>query len=514
MPDIRVTDEQGTVHVFPDGSTPEMIAKALNVEPPSAEASSIASLPNPAMEARTALLRSSKLTRGVLGLYPGAAEDQLAKERENAQLKGTLSGLMGLPNTSYITPEQAKTGIAVGGLAAGGMSAPIATATGLVGGVTGDALFKKTAKMAGASEGEAEMWGTTGGIIGGLYGGEAGNVLSGKIAKLPISAQGVWNKITGYSKALEEARNANQAAYLLSEQKGAQAITEAQGKVAAAKAAEPQGPLGEWTKLNQAIGTPAKAIRIGRGVSDAESAYGVPGRGLAVEGFDSASLAKMTPPEQAAAIGPKWQAAGRAVSDTVEKATQEGKTLDVGDSVFKVLKKIPDPHLQERAIEVFNDTARNLGIVDQRAATPTQALQLRQALKSHASFGPTGDLASLRGIGAQLYRAVSGDLHGAVDGLREVDMHYGDLTEAVSAIQKQTGKYMVGKWTPPQTAVEKAMAKVPEMPNVSPYKPLPSSEEYSRAMAKKLLGLGGAAGAGAGAGLALYGKLSDMLKGP
>lgn len=34
MPDIRVQDEQGTVHVFPDGSTPEMIAKAMNVKPP------------------------------------------------------------------------------------------------------------------------------------------------------------------------------------------------------------------------------------------------------------------------------------------------------------------------------------------------------------------------------------------------------------------------------------------------------------------------------------------------
>lgn len=37
MPDVRVQDEQGTVHVFPDGSTPEMIAKAMNVKLPSAE---------------------------------------------------------------------------------------------------------------------------------------------------------------------------------------------------------------------------------------------------------------------------------------------------------------------------------------------------------------------------------------------------------------------------------------------------------------------------------------------
>jgi hypothetical protein len=35
MPEIRVEDEQGTVHVFPDGSTPDMIAKVMNVKPPS-----------------------------------------------------------------------------------------------------------------------------------------------------------------------------------------------------------------------------------------------------------------------------------------------------------------------------------------------------------------------------------------------------------------------------------------------------------------------------------------------
>jgi hypothetical protein len=34
MPEIHVTDEQGTEHIFPDGSTPEMIAKVLNVKPP------------------------------------------------------------------------------------------------------------------------------------------------------------------------------------------------------------------------------------------------------------------------------------------------------------------------------------------------------------------------------------------------------------------------------------------------------------------------------------------------
>lgn len=36
MGEVRVQDERGNIHVFPDGSTPEMIAKAMNVKPPAA----------------------------------------------------------------------------------------------------------------------------------------------------------------------------------------------------------------------------------------------------------------------------------------------------------------------------------------------------------------------------------------------------------------------------------------------------------------------------------------------
>jgi hypothetical protein len=39
MPEIHVVDAQGVTHVFPDGSTPEMIAKAMNVKPPDANPS-------------------------------------------------------------------------------------------------------------------------------------------------------------------------------------------------------------------------------------------------------------------------------------------------------------------------------------------------------------------------------------------------------------------------------------------------------------------------------------------
>jgi hypothetical protein len=47
MPEIRVTDEQGTVHVFPDGSTPEMISKAMNLKPPDRIATAKANIDSP-----------------------------------------------------------------------------------------------------------------------------------------------------------------------------------------------------------------------------------------------------------------------------------------------------------------------------------------------------------------------------------------------------------------------------------------------------------------------------------
>lgn len=33
MPEVHVTDEQGTEHIFPDGSTPDMISRAMNLRP-------------------------------------------------------------------------------------------------------------------------------------------------------------------------------------------------------------------------------------------------------------------------------------------------------------------------------------------------------------------------------------------------------------------------------------------------------------------------------------------------
>lgn len=95
MPEVRVQDEQGNVHVFPDGSTPEMIAQAMNVKPPSAnfnanaEASKPTELPG----------ASEQLKRFAVGIPVGAAKSAAQT------LFGTGQGPV---DTSFIA---AKTGV-------------------------------------------------------------------------------------------------------------------------------------------------------------------------------------------------------------------------------------------------------------------------------------------------------------------------------------------------------------------------------------------------------------------
>jgi len=360
------------------------------------------------------------------------------------------------------------------------------------------------AAAGGAGPKEAAITGATGAVL--QPAAELGSMALSTIGKklLAPAAEKLgdfWSNVTGYTKALEEAKTANYTRYLAAEQKASQAVAEGQANVAAVKAAQPQGQLGNWSDLNQSIGTSAaKTIRIGKGSADITNAYGIPGRGLEAEGFTKEALQKMTPPEQAAAIGPRFQAAGKAVQATADKATENGVTFDAGKSVFSVIKdRIKDPSLQEKAIEIINSHQRELGIDNIRQATPTQGLALRQALRNDANFSPTATIDSLKGVGRAIYSAVSSDLHDAVPGMKTVDMHYGDLAQAVDTVRQNTGKYMAGKWTPPQTAVQKAEAAVPELPNSSPYTPLPAEDAYSTAMIKKLAGwgfLGGSAAEG------------------
>jgi hypothetical protein len=203
------------------------------------------------------------------------------------------------------------------------------------------------------------------------------------------------------------------------------------------------GPEEIHQELNDAIGAKANSIRIGRGAQSMDEAATNPGRGLANEGFEASELKNMTPVERMAAIKPKLDAAGKAIDDVISKATDAGKVVDVGNTATETLGKIADPKLQEKAIDTFNSLAKEIGITNQRAATPEQALQLRRALGGGARFGPSGDLSSLAGVRAGLYRSVNSDLRDVVPTLGALDQHYSDLNGAIGAVQSQVGKAAV-----------------------------------------------------------------------
>jgi hypothetical protein len=355
----------------------------------------------------------------------------------------------------------------------------------------------------------------------------------------------------------ETARQANISRYQALEQENKQAQNAAtQANISRYKEAEQEyaekagslppaapGEQQQWRDINNAIRVPANSVKMGRGAISLDQAASMPGRGLAREGFTADSLAKMSPMEQSAALAPKWKAAGQAVEDTAKAASAKGATLDVGKSAYGIFDSIPDPNLQEKAIDTFNDTARSLGIENQRAVTPTQALEFRRALRSNARFTPQGDLGSLQGIGAQLYRSVSRDLHDAVPELLPVDRHYSDLTGAMTTIQKNVARYATNlvppaprgltapnyadyKPGPPSltSAPYKPIPSLPERPtpetlNVSPYKPLPGvspptdvaairAQQASKAALK-----GGKYIAGATLGYGVYSKLRDLMGG-
>lgn len=197
-----------------------------------------------------------------------------------------------------------------------------------------------------------------------------------------------------------------------------------------------------WQAINEAIGTKATNIRIGKGTASIEEAATMPGRALEKEGFTAAQLKKMTPIEQGAAITPKWNAAGQAVDHAVADATVKGATFNPAQSQLAVIQKINNPELQQTAVKQLSKLMEDLGISDANAISPQQGLHLRRALQPGARFGPNGDLNSLGSIRANLYRAVSQDLQQAVPGLKQLDQHYSDLNEAVKATQGAARKYL------------------------------------------------------------------------
>jgi hypothetical protein len=210
-----------------------------------------------------------------------------------------------------------------------------------------------------------------------------------------------------------------------------------------------------WQKANSVLGVKPSAIRIGEQATGIEQAATNPGRTLVKVGLDGDRLASMTPVERQAAIAPQLNKAGQAIRDSIDGATQAGVTLDAGKSTFGIVKGIRNPLLQQQAVDALSAIQHELGIENLRSATPAEARDFRDALKYGARFSAGGDLWSLADVRANLYRAVSSDLEGAVPNLDKLNEAYSDLKEGAKAARNATAKAAVTAPEPPPTGLQK-----------------------------------------------------------
>jgi hypothetical protein len=328
-----------------------------------------------------------------------------------------------------------------------------------------------------------EFAGTVAGAMatGGLSEGPGALKLLGRSAATGVGAG--TGAFAGGATPTEAAETGGMAAV---SQPVAEAIGAVGSKLLSPKAAPAASSItDEWRKINDAIGVKANAIRIGENATDLSQAATMPGRALAKVGLTSDQLAKMTPLEQQQAIAPVRQQAASDLNRAFQEATDAGTKFDVGKSAFDVFKNIKGPG-QQKAIDAFNDLAQEVGITNQRQATPLEARELRQALSYGARFGQGGDLSSLASIRAELYRAVNRDLHGTVPGLQDLDQFFSDVKAAGQATRNSVAKMATQAPEPVPTAGQKALKLTKQ---VLPWLPGLASGGYAlRGALRDLLG--------------------------
>lgn len=218
------------------------------------------------------------------------------------------------------------------------------------------------------------------------------------------------------------------------------------------RAPQASNPSQTYREINDAIDAKPSDIRMGERSQLLEDATTMPGRALAKAGLTPEQLKAMTPPEQSQAIAPLKQAAGKAIGDTLEQATQSGVKLDAGQAAYAAIKKMA-PAAQDKAIDAFHDLVDGLGIQDVRNVTPTEAWQLRNALKSGANFSPNASYGSLGEVRADLYRSVGQDLKTAVPDMVGLDQNYSDLSSAMKAVLRANARYATNVPVPPASAL-------------------------------------------------------------
>lgn len=178
MPDIRVQDEQGKVHVFPDGSTPEMIAKAMGVKPPQATVASQQSAP----------VKSTGILSKLNDWWTRPSKDVAPADIPGVEQElGTESS----PRQTFQKGMLASLPVAAPAMAVGVATAPAATLLGLGTGLAGGYLGSKAGEYLGEKVGAPELGSDIGSVGGALAGGVYGPKVRSAIRSAAYTPEGV-----------------------------------------------------------------------------------------------------------------------------------------------------------------------------------------------------------------------------------------------------------------------------------------------------------------------------------
>ena len=226
-----------------------------------------------------------------------------------------------------------------------------------------------------------------------------------------------------------------------------EALRTAGGYAAGEGLGEVVGALGSkvdpLAKINKLLGVGSREVRVGSVPSSLDSFASNPARGVMNSGLDEKVLSKMTPLERNAAVSKARDAAAKKLDATLQQATQAGKTVDISKTITDTFKKITDPNVLNQATEKFRQILIKNNLLQKPLArlTPTEARAIQRDLDEFANFVPGEDAKSFRDVATSLRRGISASTRKAVPEIAEMDMHYGDLANAVKATQREANKF-------------------------------------------------------------------------
>jgi hypothetical protein len=233
-----------------------------------------------------------------------------------------------------------------------------------------------------------------------------------------------------------------------------EATVEGVGKVVG-KLAPKVEPL---AKINKLLGVGPAQVVPGKTPASLNEFAANPARGALKAGLSEEKLAKWGPLERNAAIMKAKDAAGEALDQQLEIATQQGKKVDISSTIDKAFSGVEDKEAAKKVEDALNkillDNKIYLGSesagIHLEKLTPVQAKTIQEAL----SDLPEGTIP--KNTKDVLVQGVRQAIKKGVPELAPLNQNYWDLAQASKGTQKLARKYAT---TVPENKLRKMVIK-------------------------------------------------------